>query len=210
MSELPVAGDLLDVWYTAKYGTVVSTVLRTYRMLLAFGGSLPTYEDHAATLVAVHDLRLTPVMGDGDYDMSVEVNVYRDGSLLENYSSGDIPMSISGQGPRLPPACCPISSFRPNPTSPRVVSRLYWPCASSNLVGTDTRLSLTGWATVQAQAETFLGIQDWGGSGYAIRTRSTIRHKGTLDWLYLATADTLWNVGTQRRRNKGPQKAQWG
>lgn len=210
MSNNPAVGDLVDVWFTAKYSQVASTVLRTYRVVLASGGSLPTYQSHSTLLLSVHLNKLGPVMGNGDYGMSVAVNVYRDGSLLETYSTGDIPVSISGQGDRLPPACSPVSSFRPNPTSPRVVSRLYWPCASSDLVGSDTRLSVTGWAIVQAQAESFLGTQDWGGGGYSLRCRNTIRHKGTLDWLYLATADTLWNVGTQRRRNRGPQRFNWG
>lgn len=210
MSNTPSVGDLLDVWFTAKYAQVSSTVLRTYRMLLVSGSSVPTYQAHASLLVSVHTNKLGPVMGDGDYDMSVKVNVYRDGSLLETYGSGDIPMSISGQGNRLPPAVGPVSSFRPVVYLPRFVSRLYWPCASSDLIGNDTRLSLTGWAIVQAQAESFLGTQDWGGSGYALRTRSTIRHKGTLDWFYLGTADTLWSVGTQRRRNRGPQRYHWG
>jgi len=210
MSNLPLEGDLLDVWYTAKYAQVTSTILRTYRITRAFGTSLPDYQSHANLLVAVHTLKLQALLGDGDYSMSVEVIVYRDGSQLEGYSSSDIPVSISGQGNRLPPAVGPVSTFRPDPPSPRFVSRLYWPCCSCDLIGTDTRLSLLGWTAVQGAAESFLGSQDWGGSGYALRARNTIRHRGTLDWFYLFTADTLWNVGTQRRRNRGPQKAHWG
>lgn len=209
MSNLPQINDVIDVWVSFDYGVTHASVLRTYKVLFTSGLALPDYETHKTLLASWNLLRFEPILGNGVYAYTQIANIFRDGSPLETTSLSTYPLEVFGHSHRLPPGVSPISTFRPFNPKPRQVSRLYWPHASLSLLGDDTLLSPAGEALITAQANLFLGILDWGGAGYSLRTRNVIRHKATGSLSFLETTKTLPEIGTQKRRNRGNQKKAW-
>lgn len=207
MPLVPTLLDRIDAWVSVSLADNRASLLRTYIVTRNTGSvDLSVW---ASGILSFTANRLSPVMGSGDYLLSVTTNLKKTDGQTDTYTISDAPLSLSGQGNPLPPNVTALSSFRPGTPKPRHVSRLYWPFVSSNFLGSDTGMTPAGQATVQGQAELFLFTLDFGGSGYAIRARNAIVTKATQEWEYLTAVETSFFFATQKRRLRGSQKASW-
>lgn len=209
MSNTPSIGDLVTVWATLGKSDTAMSVNRSYRVTLASGFALPTYQLLDTKIASFHWLLFEPLLAAGTYKLTTVFHVERDNDLIETVQSEipglDSPNAATG----LPPAVAPLSSFRATLPRPREVSRLYWPFPRKDLLGSDTGLSVSGIAAVQAQANKLLGSLDWGGAGFTLRARSIIRHRSDNSWDTIETADTSLYFASQRRRGRGLQRFFW-
>lgn len=207
MSLSPSALDRIDAWFTLKLGANQASFIRTYLVAQNQGGQdLDTWN---AKLLEFTSNIVSPLLGNGDYTMSLVTNLLTTTGLTDSVGSDDIPLSINGQGNALPPNVSALSSYRPDPPKPRHVSRLYWPFISTSLVGSDTKLTTAGRATVHDQAQLFLGPLTLTVGPFELKFANVIVTKATNSTDILKTVVTSDTLSTQRRRLRGSQKASW-
>jgi len=209
MSDIPYIGDLVDVWVSLSKNDTSMSVLRTHRITRANGPSVPTYEQLMPNILGFHLLVYSPLMAGGTYKAECTIYVSRGGNPWETDTYTDPAYVVGNTDGGLPPSVAPLSSFRATDAKLREVSKLYWPWPRETLLGTNGEMSVAGNNLVHTQALLWTVLQDWGGSGYAVRARNVIIHKASNTWSYITAAYTHFPFGRQIRRNRGTKRASW-
>lgn len=207
MAETPVTFDRIALWVTLKLGLNDATM--SFWNLVARNSPPSSLLFVAERAVVFYSYYLPSILGFGDYTLSVSLDLWRAGIYLETAEVSDVPLSVAGASPPLPPNVAALSSFRPDPPRPRVVARTYWPFLRREFMDSDTQLSVAGFAAVHFLTSLHVGVQDWGGSGFAVRMIRYIRHKSDGSDSRIIYGDTSLRIATQRRRLRGSQKAAW-
>lgn len=201
-------GDKLTHWLTIYLGDNSASVIRTWVVAaITLSPNLPATE---AAMTARLWGRLKNGMGDGTFDLVTHLRQFRGGSLIDEVVT-EYPNQPGGGGndPPLPPNVAAVVSWPTNPYSPRRISRLYWPFVSTVHVS-DTRLTPAAQTQLQGDASVI-------SSSHAINTGTGL--VGLQARLESKSDGSLWplgqpkvslELGTQRRRVRGSQRAAWG
>jgi len=200
-------GDYLKQWYRISLGDNDASLVFYYpRVAFTNVAYLSNFINNSCARI---NLNLTPVLGNGDYITGSHLYLLRSGTIVDDLDSGDIPLSVTGSASPLPANAAALSSFRPDPGSPRRVARKYWPFIRADFLATGTTINLGGMIALNSLATLFLSTIDFGGTGFAVRCRVGFTgiwpSPGQL-WVSQMTS-SLW--ATQRRRLRGSQKASW-
>lgn len=207
MAEVPEVFDRMQHWTTLKRGIPVASIGQ-WLLVSRNTGSLDL-EQWAYQGALFSRTWLSSILGTGEYEVTSSLYLWRGGNVIDTAVSVPLPLSILADSYPFPANVTALSSYRPDPQKPRVVSRTYWPFIRTSLCDSDTTLSLAGQAAVDFVASKYLGVEDWGGSGFAIRAIRYIRHKSTGLDERLVTVSTSRKLATQRRRLLEIQRSVW-
>lgn len=208
MPEFLQSGDRLIQWFTIRLGDSAASMVKYFpRLAMTNVPFLSTFIHNSCARTL---LDLEPILGKGEYIGSSHLYLIRADVMIDNLNSGDIPLSVGGNYGPLPPNVTALSSFRPEPATPRRVARSYWPFIRTDFCSPSGDLTQAGRDEVQLLASKYLVTIDWGGSGYSARVRAGFDGTWPDPGQLFVTAATSPFFATQRRRLRGTQRATWG